>query len=330
MRAHELQPPGNAETASRLRRPVAPMPFAPPGRGMSPESVVALQRSIGNRATTRRLQRMIVAIDGDSDAEAAQNATRACLWNLRHRKGGGESAAGDARGAVAGPAKRGSLNYHMRPLLKSDGESIYVLAHGSRYSAEIAGMSPKQIATWLRARFSSRDVWGLGWLGVTKWLDTPFTGAIKLVACHSAAQERHRVGTDEEEDVYPFDRSYAEALARELAPLSATDPFRPTSVQGINGIGWVDEISGRITAIDKGAYDVAKENFRDDSDVGGTGGGKEVNPFTSVGDHAARGVAIRAIFGDPVEAQVSPAGALRAGKGEWGKRRFAVGTGAEI
>lgn len=296
---------------------------------MTPQGVLALQRTIGNRATAQRLQRMVVAIDGDSDKPASKRATRACLWNLRHRKGGAESAGGDARGAVAGPATRGSLNFHMRPLLKSDGESIYVLAHGSRWDAEIAGMSPKEMATWLRARFSNRDVWGLGWLGVTTWLETPFTGAIKLVACHSAAQQRHRVGTDKK-TIYPFNRSYAEALARELAPLSPSDPFRPTSVQGINGIGWVDEISGRITAIDKGAYDIATKNMSDNSDVGGTGGGKEVNPFTAMSDPAARGLAIRAVFGDPVEAKVTPTGGLRAGKGEWGKRRFQVGTGKEI
>jgi hypothetical protein len=306
------------------------MPFAPPGRGVSPEGVVALQRSIGNRATARRLQRMIVAIDGDADPPAAQNATRACLWNLQHKKGGAQSVAGDARGKVAGPNTRNNLNVHMRPLLGSTNESIYVLAHGSRYNAEIGGMSPDQMATWLRARFASKYVYGLGWAGVTKVAKTPFRGKIKLVSCHSAAQKRHRVGTDKKQHVYPFNRSYAQALAQALAPLSAKDPFRPASVQGINGIGWVDEISGRITAIDKGAYDVEKGKFRDDSDVGGKGSGKDANPFTSVGDPATRGAAIRAIFGDPVEAQVSPGGGLRVGKGERGKRRFEVGSGDEI
>ena len=54
----------------------------------------------------------------------------------------------------------------MRPLLASDNETIYVLAHGSRYAASIGDMSPTEMAQWLRARFSSEDVWGLGWLGV--------------------------------------------------------------------------------------------------------------------------------------------------------------------
>src|SRR5262245_9618102 len=101
MRAHDLQPPDHTETTSGARRRVARMPFAQPGRGMTPEGVLALQRSIRNRATAQRLQRMIVAIDGDSDGQAARNATRACLWSLQHRKGGAESGAGHARGAVA-------------------------------------------------------------------------------------------------------------------------------------------------------------------------------------------------------------------------------------
>jgi hypothetical protein len=32
------------------------------------------------------------------------------------------------------------------------------------------------------------------------------------------------------------------------------------------------------------------------------------------------------VFGTPVEAMVDLKGGLRTGKGEWGKRRFAVGT----
>jgi len=37
-----------------------------------------------------------------------------------------------------------------------------------------------------------------------------------------------------------------------------------------------------------------------------------------------------AVFGAPVEAKVDTKGGLRTGKGEWGKRRFAVGTGVEV
>ena len=298
---------------------------------MTPEGVRALQRAAGNRATRQYLQRMVVAIDGDTDAAPSKRATRACLWNLRHRKGSKTFADGGARGAVAGPAVMSNLNFHMRPLLGSDSESIYVLGHGSRKDPKIAGMTPVEMAAWLRARFSERDRWGpLGWLGFTSKVERKFTGKIKLVACHSAAEKRHRVGTDETQGVYPFDRSCAEALARALKPLAPDDPFQPSSVQGINGIGWVDEVSGRITAIDKTAYDAAMEQMSTNSDVGSKAGGKAVNPFTSESDPAARGLGIHALFGEPVEAAVTPTGGLRAGKGEWGKRRFEVGTGKEL
>jgi hypothetical protein len=303
---------------------------AVPATGLTPASVLALQRTAGNRATRQALQRMIVAIDGDTDSAASKRATRACLWNLRNRKGGAAFAGADARGAVAGPAVRSKLGFHMRPLLASEGETIYVLAHGSRYSASIGDMSPTEMAAWLRERFSHRDVWALGWLGVTTPLDTPFTGKIKLVSCHSAAESRHRSATDAA-TIYPFPRSYAEELARALAPTSRTDPFRPSSVEGINGIGWVDEISGAITAIDKGRYDAATKTMSDNSDVGALpSAGTTANPFTGEGDPARRGGGIHAVFGAPVEANVDPKGGLRTGKGDWGKRRFAVGTGREF
>jgi hypothetical protein len=130
---------------------------------------------------------------------------------------------------------------------------------------------------------------------------------------------------------HPFNRSYAEALARALAPTSPNDPFQPSSVQGINGIGWVDEISGAITAIDKGKYDAASATMSDNSDVGAPpAAGTTANPFTGESNPLLRGTAIHAVFGAPVEAKVDSKGGLRTGKGEWGKRRFAVGTGAEL
>jgi hypothetical protein len=273
---------------------------------------------------------MIVAVDGDKDRPGAKRATRACLWNLRYKKGGAGFVDGGARGAVAGPAVRGKLNVHMRPLLASDSETIYVLAHGSRYSASIGDMSPTEMAKWLRERFAYKYVWGLGWLGVTATPDTAFTGKIKLVSCHSASESRHRVGTDQA-DIYPFSTSYAQELAEALAPTGPTDQFRPTSVQGINGIGWVDELSGAITAVDKATYDAETKLMSDNSDVGAPPtAGTIANPFTSEADPAARGAAIHAVFGAPVGAKVNATGGLRTGKGDWGKRRFAVGSGQEL
>jgi hypothetical protein len=310
--------------------PVSRAPGANPGRGLSPASVLALQRAAGNRATGQYLARMIVAVDGDTDGPPSKRATRACLWNLQHKKDGGTFVDGGARGAVAGPAVRKKLAYQMRPMLASNSETIYVLAHGSRYSASIGDMSPKQMAQWLRLRFAYEHIWGLGWLGVTKTPDAPFTGKIKLVSCHSAAEDRHRMPTDKS-TIYPFSTSYAQELAKELTPTGPTDLFRPTSVQGINGIGWVDEVSGAITAIDKSKYDAATALMSDNSDVGALPTkGTTANPFTSEADATKRGSAIHAVFGAPVEAKVDTTGGLRTGKGEWGKRRFDVGTGAEV
>jgi hypothetical protein len=302
---------------------------SPQQAGFTPTNVLGLQRAAGNRATRRYLQRMIVAIDGDKDAEPSKNATRACLYNLRYKKGGADFVDGGARGAVAGPDTARNLPSTMRPLLAKDDESIYVLAHGSRYSASIADMTPKQMAAWLRSHFSSDYVWGLGWLGVTKTAAKPFTGKIKLVSCHSAADSRHRLATDAS-TIYPFSSSYAEELARALKPTSKDDPFQPSSVQGINGIGWVDEVSGAITAIDKAKYDAATATMASNSDVGSVASGKTINPFTSMSDPVKRGAALHAVFGKPVEAKVDKAAGLRTGKAEWGKRTFAVGTGVEL
>jgi hypothetical protein len=299
-------------------------PPARPGRGLSPASVLALQATAGNRATTRRLQRAIVAIDGDNDSAASKRATQACLWNLRYTKKGKEFADGGARGQVAGPAKRRRLRYDMSNLLASDSESLYVLAHGSRYEASIAGMDPTEMAAWLRRRFAKRR----------------FTGKVKLVSCHSGADKSHRRPGDEGKGIYPFDRAYAQELAQALAPRSRKDKFRPSSVQGIVGIGWVDEFTGSITAINKEAYDRAMAQMDTNSDVGAlAAAGKRANPFTERADPALRGQELRAEFGTPVHVDVHHPGhrddsadpaALHFGKGHWGKRTFEVGTGDEL
>ena len=298
---------------------------AVPRRDLSPAGVLALQSAAGNRATTRYLQRAIVAIDGDGDTDAMKRATHACLWNLRHTKKGKDFKDGGARGALEGPAKRAALKDDMSKLLASDDESIYVLAHGSRYSSDIAGMSPTQLAAWLRARFAKRP---------------RFTGKIKLVSCHSGADRRNEQAGDARKGVYQFDRSYAQQLAIALAPRSDTDGFRPSSVQGIVGIGWVDEFTGSITAINKELYDKASAGMATNSDVGAlAAAGKKANPFTETADPMTRGLELRAEFGTPVHADVKYPGyhddsvapaALHFGKGVWGKRTFEVGSGDEL
>ena len=201
-------------------------------------------------------------------------------------------------------------------------------------------MTPKQMAESLKAGFAG----------------VKFRGKVKLVSCHSASDSSHRK-TGDPANVYnfPSDRSYAQELARLLAPSSKTDPFQPATVQGITGIGWVDETTGRLTKIDKNIYDAATKHMASNSDVGALAGtGKFVNPFTDY-PPTARATALRQWFGDPKEAETdvvssvrafftglfessvpkTPAGTTRetgftVGKGHAGKRTFTAGSGTEI
>jgi hypothetical protein len=288
---------------------------------------LALQRTAGNRATTRVLQRAIIAIDGkgESEKDPSGRATRACLYNLKHVKGEKDFGKGDARGKVLGPAELDKLTVP-NDFLGSPNESLYVLAHGSRYGKSIAGMNPKAMAIWLLQQFQK----------------VPFTGTVKLVSCHSAADRSHRKG-HEAANVYNFDISFAQELALWLGRAAPSLPFKPRAIQGIAGIGWVEEFSGRITAIDKDAYDRAMKHMKTDSDVGAKAVGKSTNPFTDESHPLLRGLELRAWFGRPRETTVpmttstdqTPGGdplqdAMALGKGFRGKRTFEVGTGLEL
>jgi hypothetical protein len=324
---------------------------------MSPTSALAIQRGAGNEALCRMLgrparqslQRAVIAIDGKGEGDpnsAPGRATRACLWNLTQHKRSkdkstiGNFGGGDARGKVAGPAELPTLVIGPG-FLGSENESLYILAHGSRYAPSIGDLTPAQMAAWLKTAFAG----------------VKFRGKIKLVSCHSASDSSHRKSGDKP-NVYNFpgDRSYAQHLATLLAPTSKTDPFRPTSVQGITGIGWVDETTGRLTKVDKNIYDAAVAHMGSNSDVGGLALGKFLNPFTDMPDPAKRGATLRDWFGAPEEASEvgvlssvrafftslfetavpkTPAGTTResgfvVGKGHTGKRTFAVGSGAEL
>ncbi len=111
-------------------------------------------------------------------------------------------------------------------------------------------------------------------------------------------------------------------------------------MQGIVGIGWVDEFTGSITAINKELYDKATAGMATNSDVGAlAAAGKKANPFTETADPMTRGLKLRAEFGTPVHADVTHPGyhddsvapaALHFGKGQWGKRTFEVGSGDEL
>ena len=291
-------PAATAARAPAGRRPEAAARELAAGHPMSPANALAIQRSAGNAALSRMLghtsrsslQRAVIAVDGTGEGNptsAPGRATRACLWNLtQHKRSKDKSTignfGGDARGKVAGPAELSALAIGPG-LLGSETESLYILAHGSRYSRSIGGMSPKEMAKWLKAGFAG----------------VKFRGKVKLVSCHSASDSSHRKPGDAP-DVYKFpgDRSYAQELARLLAPSSKTDPFQPATVQGITGIGWVDETTGRLTKIDKNIYDAATAHMASNSDVGALAGtGKFVNPFTDVSDPTARATALNQWFG---------------------------------
>ena len=307
-----ILPAGSVARVSLQRKPgpILPAQALDPGKAVPDRS--------SPQVTNRCVQRAIVAIDGDTDTAHHKRATRNCLWNLQHKKKGQLYQSSDARGEVAGPETLGNLPADLSGLINNKDESIYLLAHGSRYSASIAGMDPKSLARWIRSHFCNAT----------------FTGTIKLVSCHSGADRSHQSPKDVKSHVYDFPRSYAEELARELAP-GSQDTFQPSSVLGIVGVGWVDEISGSITAINKEAYDAALKKMSTNSDVGSaSGSGNQPNPFTELSDPDARGKAIHAEFGQPVQVNVHKQGyqddtnnpqPLHIGKGKWGKRAFGVG-----
>ena len=289
-------------------------------RTVSPTAsrALALQRATGNRATARLLQRAIIAIDakGESADNPKGRATRACLHNLMHVKGAKNFGKGDARGKVLGPGEIDTLNVPSH-FLGSPTESLYMLGHGRRDEKSIAGLSPEEMADWLTFEFGATD----------------FRGTLKLVACHAAADRTDRKA-DDPEGVYEFDTSYARELAWRLGRAPGLSMFRPTAVQGIVGVGWVDVFTGRLTSIDTDAYDRAVAHM--------TPTGSHSNPLTEEPNRVARGIMLRAWFGDPREAKVpmttsertTPAGeplqsAMAVGKGRLGKRTFAVGGWAE-
>ena len=216
------------------REQTGPAPTAAPGRGLSPASLLALQRTAGNRATQQYLQRMTVAIDGDTDKRGVQAGDPRLPLEPALQEERSRVRVGGARGKVAGPAVRSKLSLHMRPLLASDSETIYVLAHGSRYPASIGDMSPTEMAQWLRAPLQQRRRLGPRMAGSHVGPEDAVHLQHQLVSCHSAADSRHRLATDKA-TIYPFNRSYAEALARALAPTSPTDPFRPSRSRASTG-----------------------------------------------------------------------------------------------
>ena len=283
----------------------------------TPASLLALQRTAGNRAATavakQQLQRAVIAIDGATDTAGQKRATRACLENLTTRKGARAYPGGNARGRLEGPKVIGSIAIGA-DLLARESEDLYILGHGGADLQTVAGLTPTQLATRIRQ-----------WLAPMIATGKVFVGDIKLVACLSAAGSSPWSGGA----VTP----YAQALARALAPLNADDPIQPKFVTGIVGVGWVDETTGKQLSVDLGQYTAGPMTWAPSAAEATPG--QRVDPFQAGDDRATRQAGIHAWFGAPVLVPVaSGAGGavpgLVHGKGPTGKRKFQVGAGTEI
>ena len=300
--------PSAADLASVASRPVSNA-----ARSLDALDTV-LARAVEERVQRPTLQRAIIAIDGAGEGgpppDGYGRATRACLWNLQNRKGGG-SRPGDARGKVAGPAEMRFIaipaNFFARSM-----ESLYILGHGGPDLTTIADAKIDDLAAALRAWIEPQLVKE----------DAYFLGDVKLVVCVSATEETPYSGGRM--------KTMAERLAIALAPMGDAR-FRPQAVHGIVGVGWVDEVSGGIMSVDLDPALKAMDEWT----------GKILNPFQNYPDPGDRAGHLRAWFGRPLGPQdvpqphTTPTGrtgvdALHLGKGAHGKRRFEVGSGTEI
>ena len=178
---------------------------------------VLLARAVQGRAPRATLQRAIIAIDGPNDTRLQKDATANCLHNLKAR---------GTRGKSEGPKDLPSI---VPPKLGKT-ETLYILAHGAldrsgSMAETVGGLDPTQMGAQLRA-----------WYGAQR-----YSGKIKLVACISAATSATNP------------KSYADSL-RDWLAANATGKFRPASVDGIIGVGWVDETTSQQQSIDLATY----------------------------------------------------------------------------
>lgn len=215
-------------------------------RGGLAATILGLQRSAGNAAVTamlrrrtlgrRTLSRSILVIHGQSDNDLDRKITRNCLAALRGLKSGGHPAAPDApRGKVL------ELQYMNGPLgpvfnrppgkdFVAGHQTLYVLAHGSAADGTLGGLTAAEFAHVLAQ-----------WFG-----DQPYRGKIKLVSCTTAAGWDYDNAGRLVYGLVPIAKQIATALQEKLA----MSPFQPASVDGVYGIAWVDERTGRILSID--------------------------------------------------------------------------------
>ena len=194
------------------------------------------------------VQRAVVAIDGASDDATAKAITMSCLSSLTTRKRirtpeGGRAPtyfpAGNARGTTYGP---GAAAVTFKALaggvaqggVKTD-ESIYVLGHGD--GTTVAGLDATTMATQLGDSFAQ--------------MPDPhvYSGDIKLIACYSGSLIMDGQKIVDPKTKQPIDKTYAASLA-DMLTARKTAKFQPSGAEGIAGIAWVDELSGRPTGLD--------------------------------------------------------------------------------
>ena len=286
--------------------------------GPSEAALLALQRTAGNAAVAamlsrqpndrrvqgRALQRAVIGIHGPTDTAENRAVTEACFATLTKRKTfkadgkplwsaeGSTEVRGDSIIVEAQRAASGSvwvIGSPPRTLLSSARETIYVLGHGVANSSLVADMTPDDMTAFLRRWFPK------------------FRGKIKLVACYSGAE----FNPDDSKPITP----YALELVARLGPESANDKFRPESVDGIVGIGWIDEVTGVQMSIDDARWnEVARRIEKERGWKKGKGDDEIQKAFMEV-DPIIRKIRIRALFG-------SAPGII----GPGGKRRYAVPT----
>lgn len=238
---------------------------ARPLRRPTDELAGTLARAVRGRSAGPVLQRAIIAIDGPSDDGDAKASTRSCLANLQIKHGADD---------VSGPDVLGNLT---APTLHAPDENIYVLGHGSRLGT-VAGLSPDAMGLRLRQWFKGQD----------------YSGAIRLVACHSAWE-----GTELLND--GTTNTVTQSYARRLAAWFGDHPsrtFRPASVQGLRQIGWVDPQTGVRLSVDTTEYCALSRDDQKRFTTGGVGGfnavkGLETADGLTLGDHVHTGGAAK-------------------------------------
>jgi len=237
------------------------------GRVPGRNAVLALQRSAGNAALAPLLesrakeraasasialgspvvQRAIMSIDGKDDDDDAKAITRNCLSVLKTKKQvlepSGQKApkfhsAGDARGSLFGPGEQNAVRAAAWAGIAggqvAPDETLYILGHGSGLT--VAGLDASEMAEMLERAFGRLPS------GVT------YRGKLKLVACYGASLKVDNVPVNDPTTGAPIQRPYASELASAIS--ARPGRFRPSSVDGIAGISWVDEATGRLTGFD--------------------------------------------------------------------------------